>query len=61
MLERVRPWCDLGAVRSMKLEETRVAKALQTSYFWPDALTPSILAIQYRQHKMLICREFRAL
>jgi hypothetical protein len=41
MLERVRPWCELGAVRSTKSEETRVAKALQTSDLWPDGSSPT--------------------
>jgi hypothetical protein len=61
MLERVRPWCDLGAVRSTKSEETRIAKALQTSDFWTDVLTRSLAAIQHRQHEIAICRSLQAL
>jgi hypothetical protein len=61
MLDRVRPGCDLRGGQKHQSEETPVAKALQTNDFWSDALTPSLPVIQYRQHKIAICRDFQAL
>jgi hypothetical protein len=60
-LEHVRPWCDLTAIKSAKRDKAQVAKALQTRHFARLALTPSLPAIQHRQHESLICRAFEAL
>ncbi len=57
----VRPWSDLVVDRSRKTKEALAVKALQTREFSASAVTPSLPAIQHRQHESPICRSFRAL
>jgi hypothetical protein len=55
------PACDPERTSWAQTGEPKAANALQIGVFGPDAVTPSLPAIQHRQQEIVICRSFRAL